>query len=128
MEPLKFLFYFWIPRGFHHIGSFKNRNFRICSKNDKFSTKNLKFRIIFCPPQVQHRSSVHKPLGKLFGFGSLYCSNSMSMSMFISTQVWEYQSFLNDFPEVDYERDFYKRFYLRNFFGQFDYQQFRGWI
>ncbi|KAL3119788.1 hypothetical protein niasHT_010079 [Heterodera trifolii] len=42
--------------------------------------------------------------------------------------LWEYQSFLNDFPEVDYERDFYKRFYLRNFFSQFDYQQFRGMV
>lgn len=41
-------------------------------------------------------------------------------------KLWEYQSFLNDFPEVDYERDFYKRVYLRNFFSQFDYQQFRG--
>ncbi|KAI6187547.1 Patched domain-containing protein 3 [Aphelenchoides besseyi] len=39
--------------------------------------------------------------------------------------VWEYQSFLNDFPEVQYERDFYKRKYLRQFFSQFDYQQFR---
>ncbi|KAI6216646.1 Patched domain-containing protein 3 [Aphelenchoides fujianensis] len=42
--------------------------------------------------------------------------------------VWEYQSFLNDFPEVKYERDFYKRKYLRQFFGQFDYQQFRQMV
>uniref|UniRef100_A0A914GVP8 SSD domain-containing protein n=2 Tax=Globodera TaxID=31242 RepID=A0A914GVP8_GLORO len=42
--------------------------------------------------------------------------------------LWEYQSFLNDFAEVNYERDFYKRFYLRNFFSQFDYQQFRGMV
>ncbi|KAH7719357.1 Protein PTR-4 [Aphelenchoides avenae] len=40
--------------------------------------------------------------------------------------VWEYQSFLNDFPEVNYETDFYKRNYLRNFFNQFDFQQFRA--
>lgn len=42
--------------------------------------------------------------------------------------LWEYQNFLNDFPEVDYSRDFYKRKYLRNFFSQFDYQQFRGMV
>jgi hypothetical protein len=42
--------------------------------------------------------------------------------------VWEYQSFLNDYPEVKYERDFYKRKYLRQFFAQFDYQQFRGMV
>jgi len=29
---------------------------------------------------------------------------------------------------VNYEQDFYKRFYLRNFFNQFDYQQFRGMV
>uniref|UniRef100_A0A914YAD6 Uncharacterized protein n=1 Tax=Panagrolaimus superbus TaxID=310955 RepID=A0A914YAD6_9BILA len=40
--------------------------------------------------------------------------------------LWEYQSFLNDFSEVEYEHDFYKRKYMRNFFNQFDYQQFRG--
>lgn len=40
--------------------------------------------------------------------------------------IWEYQNFLNDFPEVVYERDFYKKYYLNNFFSQFDYQQFRG--
>ncbi|CAK5044521.1 unnamed protein product [Meloidogyne enterolobii] len=42
--------------------------------------------------------------------------------------LWEYQSYLNDFPQVIYERDFYKRFHLRNFFSQFDYQQFRGMV
>ena len=42
--------------------------------------------------------------------------------------LWEYQRFLNDFPEVDYARDFYKRVYLRQFFAQFDYQQFRGMV
>ena len=40
--------------------------------------------------------------------------------------LWEYQGFLNDFPEVKYETDFYNRRYLKNFFDQFDYQQFRG--
>lgn len=40
--------------------------------------------------------------------------------------LWEYQGFLNDFPEVQYEKDFYNRKYLKDFFNQFDYQQFRG--
>ncbi|KAE9554785.1 hypothetical protein FO519_001982 [Halicephalobus sp. NKZ332] len=42
--------------------------------------------------------------------------------------LWEYQGFLNDFPEVKYEHDFYNRKYLKNFFDQFDYQQFRGTV
>jgi hypothetical protein len=42
--------------------------------------------------------------------------------------VWEYQSFLNDFPDIKYERDFYKRKYLQQFFNQFDYQQFRTMV
>uniref|UniRef100_A0A7E4VVR9 SSD domain-containing protein n=1 Tax=Panagrellus redivivus TaxID=6233 RepID=A0A7E4VVR9_PANRE len=42
--------------------------------------------------------------------------------------LWEYQSFLNDYPEVQYKEDFYKRKYLKNFFNQFDYQQYRGMV
>ncbi|CAD5219888.1 unnamed protein product [Bursaphelenchus okinawaensis] len=42
--------------------------------------------------------------------------------------LWEYQNFLNDFPEVVFSRDFYKRKYLRQFFSQFDYVQFRQMV
>ncbi|MFH4974080.1 hypothetical protein AB6A40_000789 [Gnathostoma spinigerum] len=40
--------------------------------------------------------------------------------------LWEYQRFLNDFPDVSYERDFYNVTYFRSFFSQVDYTQFRG--
>lgn len=39
--------------------------------------------------------------------------------------MWEYQSYLNDFPNVDYKTDFYDKSYLNAFFLQLDYQQYR---
>ncbi|KJH48777.1 patched family protein [Dictyocaulus viviparus] len=39
--------------------------------------------------------------------------------------MWQYQQYLNDFPDVDYERDFYNKKYLRDFFNQIDYSQYR---
>uniref|UniRef100_F1KVJ9 Patched domain-containing protein 3 n=1 Tax=Ascaris suum TaxID=6253 RepID=F1KVJ9_ASCSU len=39
--------------------------------------------------------------------------------------LWEYQRFLNDFPDVEYESGFYDQKYLSDFFSQFDYQQYR---
>uniref|UniRef100_A0A914RP55 Uncharacterized protein n=1 Tax=Parascaris equorum TaxID=6256 RepID=A0A914RP55_PAREQ len=38
--------------------------------------------------------------------------------------LWEYQRFLNDFPDVEYETGFYDQKYLSDFFSQFDYQQY----
>ncbi|KAK0405834.1 hypothetical protein QR680_018223 [Steinernema hermaphroditum] len=40
--------------------------------------------------------------------------------------VWQYQQYLNDFPEVDYDSGFYNRKLLNNFFNQIDYVQYRG--
>ncbi|XGW35131.1 hypothetical protein V3C99_018841, partial [Haemonchus contortus] len=40
--------------------------------------------------------------------------------------MWQYQQYLNDFPDVDYQTDFYNRKYLKNFFDQLDYQQYRN--
>ncbi|VDM48891.1 unnamed protein product [Toxocara canis] len=39
--------------------------------------------------------------------------------------LWEYQRFLNDFPDVEYDTGFYDQKYLNDFFSQFDYQQYR---
>ncbi|VDN49909.1 unnamed protein product [Gongylonema pulchrum] len=39
--------------------------------------------------------------------------------------LWEYQSFLNDFSDIDYATSFYDQKYLAEFFDQFDYQQYR---
>lgn len=42
--------------------------------------------------------------------------------------LWEYQRFLNDFPDVHYNNSFYDQKYMADFFEQFDYQQYRGWL
>ncbi|KHJ91954.1 patched family protein [Oesophagostomum dentatum] len=39
--------------------------------------------------------------------------------------MWQYQQYLNDFPDVDYQKDFYNKKYLRDFFNQIDYSQYR---
>ncbi|VDL82579.1 unnamed protein product [Nippostrongylus brasiliensis] len=39
--------------------------------------------------------------------------------------MWQYQQYLNDFPDVDYQKDFYNPKYLRDFFNQIDYSQYR---
>ncbi|CAD6194290.1 unnamed protein product [Caenorhabditis auriculariae] len=39
--------------------------------------------------------------------------------------VWQYQQYLNDFPNIDYRTDFYDRKNLRDFFAQLDYNQYR---
>ncbi|CAJ0943677.1 unnamed protein product, partial [Mesorhabditis belari] len=39
--------------------------------------------------------------------------------------IWQYQNFLNDFPNLDYSKDFYNKEYMRDFFNQMDYQQYR---
>ncbi|VDK23773.1 unnamed protein product, partial [Anisakis simplex] len=41
--------------------------------------------------------------------------------------LWEYQRFLNDFPDIDYETEFYDQKHLSDFFAQFDYKQYRGY-
>lgn len=43
-----------------------------------------------------------------------------------SLWVWEYQNYLNDFPKINYDLDFYNQFNLHNFFSQFDYHQLRS--
>uniref|UniRef100_A0A0N4ZRU5 SSD domain-containing protein n=1 Tax=Parastrongyloides trichosuri TaxID=131310 RepID=A0A0N4ZRU5_PARTI len=40
--------------------------------------------------------------------------------------LWQYQQFLNDFPEVDYQRDFYDRKYLSIFLNTMDYSEYKG--
>uniref|UniRef100_A0A8L8KST3 SSD domain-containing protein n=1 Tax=Heligmosomoides polygyrus TaxID=6339 RepID=A0A8L8KST3_HELPZ len=40
--------------------------------------------------------------------------------------MWQYQQYLNDFPDVDYQTDFYNKKYLRDFFNQIDYSQYRA--
>ncbi|VDK17828.1 unnamed protein product [Anisakis simplex] len=39
--------------------------------------------------------------------------------------LWEYQRFLNDFPNITYTTGFYDQKNLYDFFSQFDYQQYR---
>ncbi|CAI5454482.1 unnamed protein product [Caenorhabditis angaria] len=39
--------------------------------------------------------------------------------------VWQYQQYLNDFPNINYTTDFYDRKNLREFFSQMDYSQYR---
>uniref|UniRef100_A0A0K0FM63 SSD domain-containing protein n=1 Tax=Strongyloides venezuelensis TaxID=75913 RepID=A0A0K0FM63_STRVS len=39
--------------------------------------------------------------------------------------LWQYQQFLNDFPEVDYQRDFYDRKYLSIFLNTMDYSEYK---
>ncbi|ETN75219.1 patched family protein [Necator americanus] len=48
-------------------------------------------------------------------------------SITVSTNfwMWQYQQYLNDFPDVDYQKDFYNKKYLRDFFNQIDYSQYR---
>ncbi|GMT04663.1 hypothetical protein PENTCL1PPCAC_26837, partial [Pristionchus entomophagus] len=42
--------------------------------------------------------------------------------------LWQYQQYLNDFPDVDYKTEFYKRSRLNDFFNQLDYSQYRPMI
>lgn len=42
--------------------------------------------------------------------------------------MWEYQRFLNDYPGVDINRDFYKKEYLVDFLLQPDYAQYKGLV
>lgn len=42
--------------------------------------------------------------------------------------LWEYQRFLNDFPDINYTRNFYEKKYLIDFFDQSDNQQYRGFF
>ncbi|OZC09044.1 hypothetical protein X798_03975 [Onchocerca flexuosa] len=42
--------------------------------------------------------------------------------------LWEYQRFLNDFPEVNYTKSFYEKKYLIDFFDQSDNQQYRAYV
>ncbi|VDK66075.1 unnamed protein product [Anisakis simplex] len=42
--------------------------------------------------------------------------------------LWEYQRFLNDFPDIDYETEFYDQKHLSDFFAQFDYKQYREFV
>ncbi|VDM52586.1 unnamed protein product [Angiostrongylus costaricensis] len=39
--------------------------------------------------------------------------------------MWQYQQYLNDFPDIDYQKDFYNKKYLKDFFSQIDYSQYR---
>ncbi|CAB3400376.1 unnamed protein product [Caenorhabditis bovis] len=39
--------------------------------------------------------------------------------------VWQYQQYLNDFPNINYTTDFYDRKNLKDFFTQLDYSQYR---
>ncbi|CAI2357187.1 unnamed protein product [Caenorhabditis sp. 36 PRJEB53466] len=39
--------------------------------------------------------------------------------------VWQYQQYLNDFPNINYTIDFYDRKNMRDFFSQLDYSQYR---
>ncbi|KAJ1352747.1 hypothetical protein KIN20_009170 [Parelaphostrongylus tenuis] len=39
--------------------------------------------------------------------------------------MWQYQQYLNDFPDIDYQKDFYNKKYLKDFFSQIDYTQYR---
>ena len=41
--------------------------------------------------------------------------------------MWEYQRFLDDFPGVNVDVDFYDQKYLSDFFAQPDYKQYGGW-
>ncbi|CAJ0571783.1 unnamed protein product, partial [Mesorhabditis spiculigera] len=38
--------------------------------------------------------------------------------------IWEYQNYLNDFPEIGYN-EFYSKEHMKNFFNQMDYVQYR---
>ncbi|CAG9540518.1 unnamed protein product [Cercopithifilaria johnstoni] len=42
--------------------------------------------------------------------------------------LWEYQRFLNDFPDINYDKNFYERKYLIDFFDQTDNQQYKAFI
>ncbi|VDK89114.1 unnamed protein product [Litomosoides sigmodontis] len=42
--------------------------------------------------------------------------------------LWEYQRFLNDFPDIDYSKNFYEKKYLIDFFEQSDNQQYREYV
>ncbi|VBB30554.1 unnamed protein product [Acanthocheilonema viteae] len=42
--------------------------------------------------------------------------------------LWEYQRFLNDFPDINYTKNFYERKYLIDFFDQSDNQQYRAQV
>uniref|UniRef100_A0AC35TQU8 SSD domain-containing protein n=1 Tax=Rhabditophanes sp. KR3021 TaxID=114890 RepID=A0AC35TQU8_9BILA len=42
--------------------------------------------------------------------------------------LWQYQQFLNDFPEVDYQKDFYNRKYLSLFLNTMDYAEYKAKI
>ncbi|UMM41919.1 hypothetical protein L5515_017960 [Caenorhabditis briggsae] len=39
--------------------------------------------------------------------------------------IWQYQQYLNDFPNINYTTDFYDRKNMRDFFSQLDYSQYR---
>ncbi|KAK6113295.1 Patched family protein [Brugia pahangi] len=42
--------------------------------------------------------------------------------------LWEYQRFLNDFPNINYTKNFYEKKYLIDFFDQSDSQQYRTYV
>ncbi|KAM3727225.1 Patched-related protein [Dirofilaria immitis] len=42
--------------------------------------------------------------------------------------LWEYQRFLNDFPNINYTKSFYEKKYLIDFFDQSDSQQYKAYV
>uniref|UniRef100_A0AC34FFI0 SSD domain-containing protein n=1 Tax=Panagrolaimus sp. ES5 TaxID=591445 RepID=A0AC34FFI0_9BILA len=80
---------------------------------------------VMSPPDFRNATQRNKFNEMVFRLeGTDYSIGRVSTNFWL----WEYQSFLNDFSEVEYEHDFYKRKYMRNFFNQFDYQQFRAMV